>query len=64
MHSNTRRSKARPLERKADKSSDRSKWDMKSRPVGIMSIVLDVDEMPGPSASFLLNKIVLEERIL
>eukprot|EP00972_Heterocapsa_arctica_P003412 509293-Heterocapsa_arctica.AAC.1 len=37
--SKTKRSKAHPLGKKADRSSDLNKWDMKFRPVGIMNIV-------------------------
>eukprot|EP00972_Heterocapsa_arctica_P079562 11724996-Heterocapsa_arctica.AAC.1 len=48
----TKRSKAHPRERKADNSSSQNKWDMKCRSVGIMSIVLDVDETPRPSTAF------------
>eukprot|EP00972_Heterocapsa_arctica_P019969 2947304-Heterocapsa_arctica.AAC.1 len=58
MHSKTTRSKAHPLGRKADRSSDLSKWDMKFRPVEITSIVLDVGGMPRPSAVFRQQKFV------
>eukprot|EP00972_Heterocapsa_arctica_P050956 7490611-Heterocapsa_arctica.AAC.1 len=46
MLSNTRRSKVHPQGRKADRSSDLNKWDIKSRPAGTMSTVLDVGEIP------------------
>eukprot|EP00972_Heterocapsa_arctica_P018660 2758476-Heterocapsa_arctica.AAC.1 len=51
MLSKTRRSKVHPLERKADRSSDPNKWDMKSRPVGTVSTVLDVGEIPRLSTA-------------
>eukprot|EP00972_Heterocapsa_arctica_P026624 3919076-Heterocapsa_arctica.AAC.1 len=60
MHSKTKRSKVHPLERKADESSDRSKWVMKFRLVEIMSTVLDVDETPrrntAPRLKYLFGK--------
>eukprot|EP00972_Heterocapsa_arctica_P020883 3077875-Heterocapsa_arctica.AAC.1 len=56
MLSKTKRSKAHPLGRKADESSDRNKWDMKFRPEGIMSIVWDVGEMPRPRLAFRRNE--------
>eukprot|EP00972_Heterocapsa_arctica_P029139 4284745-Heterocapsa_arctica.AAC.1 len=50
MLSKTKRSKVHPPGRKVDRSLDQNKWGMKFRPVGIMSIVLDVDETTRPSA--------------
>eukprot|EP00972_Heterocapsa_arctica_P054489 8029539-Heterocapsa_arctica.AAC.1 len=50
MPSKTKRSKVHPLGRKADRSLDLNKWDMKSRPAGTMSTALDVGETTKLSA--------------